>query len=217
MRNPFQSETEAFRFLLATVAAFAAIAAASLLGGVWVGVPVWAVLTVAAAAFYLLQRRRARGLKTAPAHLGGASERRILVLADGVAVDQTIVREVLRASSGYRTEVLVVCPAQVSGLDHWTSAVDGARAQAQRHLDESLTQLRTCGVEARGAIGDEGPLHAIEDALRTFPADEIIFATLPRKADGAVGLDVVDGARDRFALPIMRVVVNADERAVARG
>ena len=60
MRNPFRSEAEAFRFLLVTVAAFAAIAVASLLGGAWFGVPVWAVLTAAAATFYLVGTSRTR-------------------------------------------------------------------------------------------------------------------------------------------------------------
>ena len=58
MRNPLGSEVEAFHFLLLTVAAFAAIALASLLGGPWAGVPTFAVVTGAAAFFYL---RRGRG------------------------------------------------------------------------------------------------------------------------------------------------------------
>jgi len=40
MRNPFRTEAEAYRFLLVTIAGFAAIAGASILGGAWAGVPV---------------------------------------------------------------------------------------------------------------------------------------------------------------------------------
>ena len=72
MSNPFRSEAQAFHLVLVTVGAFAAIAVASLLGGAWVGVPVWALLTGAAATFYLMQRRRAREIPTAPPHVGGA-------------------------------------------------------------------------------------------------------------------------------------------------
>jgi hypothetical protein len=216
VRNPFQSETEAFRFLLATVAAFAAIAAASLLGGAWVGVPVCALLTVGATTFFLLRRRGARGLRTAPPHLGGPSERRLLVLVDGVAADEATAHEIRRASSGYRTQVLVVCPARVSGLDRWASAVDTARADARRYLDESLAWLRQQGIEARGAIGDEHLVCAIEDTLRTFPADEIIIATLPEHAGATGGLDTVAGAREHFAIQITHVVVNTDTGLVAR-
>ena len=215
MRNPFRSETEAFHFLLVTVAAFAAIAVASLLGGAWVGVPVWAVLTAAAATFYLVQRGAAREIRTAPPHVGGEGERQILVVVDGTAADETIVGAIEEASPGYRKRVLVVCPARVSQVDHWTSAVDSGRAQAQRYLDESLARLHDAGIEAGGEIGDEDPLRAIEDALRTFGADTILVATPREGVEDSAARDVVAGARARFALPITRVVVNAGAHATA--
>ena len=217
MRNPFRTEAEAFRFLLVTVGAFAAIAIASLAGGAWVGVPVWAVLTVAAATFYLVQRRAAREIRTAPPHVGAVGERRVLVVVDGTAADQSIVGAVEEASIGYRKQVLVVCPARVSQVDHWTSAVDGARAQAQRYVGESLACLRKAGIEARGEVGDEDPLRAIEDALRTFGADSIFIATPPEGLEDSSPRDVVAGARARFALPITRVIVGAGTQAMATG
>jgi len=215
VRNPFRSETEAFRFLLFTLGAFAAIAVASLLGGAWAGVPVWAVLTVAAAAFYLVPRRAAREIRTAPPHVGGAGERQVLVVVDGAAADESIVRAIEEASTGYRKRVLVVCPARVSQLDHWASAVDGARAQAERYLDESLACLRDAGIKARGEIGDEDPLRAIEDALRTFGADTILIVTPPEGREGSAARDVVAGTRARFALPVMRVSVGAGATVTA--
>jgi len=217
MRNPFRSETEAFRFLLVTVGAFAAITVASLLGGAWVGVPVWAVLTAAAATLYAVQRRAAREIPTAPAHVGGEGERRILVVVDGTAVDGTAVGAIQEASTGYRTRVLVVCPARASRVDRWTSAVDGARGQAQRLLGESLARLRDAGIEAQGEVGDEDPLRAIEDALRAFGADAILVVTPPEGAEGSTARAVVASARARFALPITRVVVDAGTQVTAAG
>lgn len=214
MRNPFRSEAEAFRFLLVTLGAFAAIALASLLGGAWVGVPVWAVLTAGAAIFYLAQQRATRELPSAPPHVGGEGERRILVVVDGTAADETIVGAIEEASIGYRRQVLVVCPARVSQVGHWTSAIDGAHKQAQRCLGQSLACLRDAGIEARGEIGDEDPLRAIEDALRTFGADSIVIGTPPVGLEDSTGRDVVAGARARFALPITRVVVAAGVQAV---
>ncbi len=200
MRSPFFSESEAYRFVLLTVAAFTAIAVASLLGGAWAGVPVWAVLTASAALFYARRGRGRRRLRTAPAHVGGKDERRILVIAL-----ETLGGEVLdvirRASAGSRAQVLVVCPAPVSSVRHWTSDIDGARARAQQALDENLARLREGGIEARGEVGDEDPLRAIEDALRTFGADEIVIWTGPDGIDRAA----VEGARERFALPITHV------------
>lgn len=214
-RNPFRSEAEAFRLVLMTVVAFAAIAVASVLGGAWVGVPVWAMLTVAAAAFFLAQRRAARGIPTAPPHVGGEDERRILVILAGAAADETIVGAIEEASNGYQKRVLVVCPTRVSSIGHWTSAVDGARAQAQRYLDESRTHLQDAGIESLGDIGDEDPLRAIEDALRTFGADAILVVTPAEGFDDAAARDVVAGARARFALPITRVSVTASAQATA--
>lgn len=214
MRNPFRSEAEAFRFVLVTAGAFTAVGLASLLGGARVGVPVWIALTVAVAVVYVVQRRAARELRTAPPHVGAADERRILLVLDGTAADQTVVDALEEASAGFRTGVLVVASSSVSPIDRWTSAVDGARAEARRFLDESLVLLREAGVEARGEVGDEDPLRAIEDALRTFGADAILVVGSP---DRAVAGDVVVGARARFALPISRIVAGAPRSAAAAG
>lgn len=213
MRTPFRSEAEAFAFLLVTVAAFAAIAVASLLGGAWAGVPVWASLTGAAAFFYL-RRRGVRAVKTAPAHVGGEDERRLLVVVHDAVADEGLVREIQRASAGYESRVLVVCPERVSHADRWTSAVDRSRERAQHRLEESVSRLREAGIEAWGVVGDEDPLQAIEDALRLFGADEIIVAAASEAGDGATDHGVVSGARERYALPITHVVT--DVAAVAR-
>jgi len=206
MRNPFGSEIEAFHFLLATVAAFAAIALAALLGGTWVGVSVWGVATVAAAVVYLRRGRATRPVRTAPAHVGPPGETRILVVADEAPADQALVREIERATAGHRGRVLVVSPAHASPTHRWVSDVDGARALAQRQLDESLDTLRASGIEAEGELGEDDSLQAIEDALRTFGADGIIIVTPGDRPSGRRERDLVASARERFALPITHVV-----------
>jgi hypothetical protein len=52
----------------------------------------------------------------------------------------------------------------------------GARAGAPRFRDHAL---RRRGIIVRGEIGDADPLLAIADAPASFPADEIVIATLP--------------------------------------
>jgi hypothetical protein len=204
MRSPFQSEVEAFRFLLLTVAAFAAVAVASLLGGARAGVPVWAVVTVAAALVYLRRGRSQRQLRTAPAHIGGQNDRRLLVLTTATDADNGLADQVARAASGYQAQVLVVCPASPTRLRHWTSDVNGARTQAQERLEQSLNRLSAAGIQAQGKIGDEDPLQAIEDALRSFGADEIIIATPPEQ-DSRIDQGIVRATRERFALPVSHV------------
>ena len=174
MRAPFLSESEGFRFVLLTVAAFTAIAAASIVGGAWAGIPVWAAVTAAALLFYL------RGRSERPA--------RTLELAPETAVDVARERHVLVvALEPLGTGVLdLIGPA--SAVHHWTSDIDAARAGAERDLDESLALLREAGIAARGDVGDESTLQAIEDALRTFAADEILMWSEPRQnGSGPVG------------------------------
>jgi hypothetical protein len=210
MRNPFRSEVEAFHFLLLTVAAFAAIALASLLGGPWAGVPTWVAVTGAAAFVYLKRGPAERTVRTAPAHVGAADERRILVVANDTLAEVKLAEEIERAAAGQRTHVHVVCPALTSPVRHWASDLDGARAQAQQRLDQTLSQLHTVGIEAHGEIGDEDPLRAIEDALRTFGADEIIISTHPEARSNRLERHVVTRARERFALPITHIVTNTE-------
>ena len=92
-------------------------------------------------------------------------------------------------------------PALNSPLRHWASDEDNARAGAQDRLAASLRRLNEDGVNARGEVGDSEPLQAIEDALRTFGADEIIISTHPEGVRTG-SRRVVSGARERFAVPI---------------
>ncbi|MGZ4415420.1 MAG: universal stress protein [Gaiellaceae bacterium] len=208
MRNPFRSEVEAFHFLLLTVVAFAAIALASLLAGPWAGVPTWAAVTGAAAFVYLRRGRAERPVRTAPAHVGAEDERRILVVANETLAEVRLAEDIARAAAGYRTHVHVVCPALTSRVRHWASDLDGARAQAQQRLDQTLSQLHAAGIEAHGEIGDEDPLRAIEDVLRTFGPDEIIISTHPEGRSNWLERHVVTRARESVALPITHIVID---------
>jgi GABA permease len=206
VRTPFSSEAEAFRFLLLTVAAFAAVALASILGGPWVGVPIWIAATLAAVVLYLRPRRARRTIRTAPAHAGDPEERRILVLANETLASAELAEEV--AAAGRRARVLVVCPALTSAVRHWASDTDGGRALAERRLHASLGRLRAAGFDdVRGEVGDDDPLQALEDALRTFGADEIVVATHPDESAAWLERRVVERARERYALPVAHVVV----------
>jgi hypothetical protein len=48
---------------------------------------------------------------------------------------------------------------------------------------------------------------AIEDALRTFPADELIVVTLPDEHAAWLEKASADTALDRFSLPVTHLVV----------
>ena len=209
MQNPFRSEAEAFRFLIRTIAYFAVIAVAALIN-TWLGVAVFAIATGVIVWWLFFRGDPKRPIQTAPARHGGEGERLILVVANETVGGATLRERIRERSEGARAEVLVVAPALNSPIRHWASDEDGARAVAEARLRESLSLLRAGGVSARGEVGDAEPLQAIEDALRTFGADEIIISTHPEGRSQWLERGVVSAARERFAVPITHVVVDLD-------
>jgi len=208
-RNPLRSEAEAFRFVLLTAGYFALIVAAAAIGR-WIGVAMFLLLT-GLAIWRLTRSAEAEPReRTSVPHRGGADVRRILVVANETVGGGELLDVLRRRAEGVREEVLVVTPALNSPLRRWASDEDGARAAAQGRLHASLAELARDGIEARGEVGDGDPLQAIEDALRTFGADEIVISTHPEGRSRWLERDVVSQARERFDVPITHVVVDLD-------
>jgi hypothetical protein len=207
--NPLRSEAEAFRFLIASIGYFGAIVIASVAGGKWAGLGVFVFLSAVVVGWWLHARREERPERTRP-RPHAAGERRILVVANETVGGHTLRSLILERSLDVREEVLVVTPALNSPLKHWVSDEDDARAAAQERLDQSLARLAEAGVEARGEVGDGDPVQAIEDALRTFGADEIIISTHPPGRSNWLERGVVEKARERFPVPIRHVVVDLE-------
>ena len=210
-RNPFRSEAEAYRFLLLTVGYFALIVAGAAVT-TWLGVVVFVVLTAAAVWFWMRSRSNEPALKSSVPHVGSEDERRILVIANETVGGEELLTILRSKAADVREQILVVCPALNSQVRHWVSDEDGARAAAQARLDASLAQLQRDGLRAQGEVGDGDPLQAMEDALRTFGADEIVISTHPEGRSNWLERNVVGAARDRFDVPITHVVVDLDTR-----
>jgi hypothetical protein len=215
MINPFRSEADAFRLLIGAVVYIGAIGIAALAGGGWAALIVFIALTLAVVIWWAVARTADRPTQTRPsAHAAG--ERRILVVANETLGGQELRRLIEERSSDMPTVILVCTPALNSRLRHWASDEDGARLAAQERLDASLEGLRSLGIDASGEVGDANPLQAMEDALRTFGADEIIISTHPEGRSNWLERGVVEHARERFTVPIRHVVVDLDrERAEA--
>src|SRR5215216_5731540 len=217
MRNPVRTEAEAFEFVIAALVLFAAVAVAGILGNGWIAL--LAFLVLAPIVFYRYFRSDPKVVEPAvwDRHRAGPGERKkILVVANETVAGRALRGEIVHRTKEADADVLVVCPALNSPLRHWTSDEDGARANAQQRLETSLVALAEEGVEARGEVGDADPLQAIEDALRTFGADEIIISTHPPGRSNWLEKEVIAHARERFDLPITHVVVDLEqERAEA--
>ena len=133
--------------------------------------------------------------------------RRLLVVATA-SVPAADLRKSVRAHAGEDVEMLVVAPASaISRLDWLANAEDDARTEAAERAKELAEAAPTGNVESR--VGDSDPVTAIEDALRTFPADELIVVTLPDEDADWLEKGSAEAAVNRFTLPVTHLVVES--------
>jgi hypothetical protein len=209
VQNPLRSEAEAFRFLLGAVVYFAAIAIAGVINS-WAGLVVFIVLSVAVLWWWWRSRPDVVPEQIAPSRRSAPGEQRILVIANETVGGSELLNRIRELGEGAETQVLVVSPALNTPLRHLASDEDPARAAARERLDRSLARLEQEGIEARGEVGDGDPLQAIDDALRTFGADQIVISTHPEGRSNWLERGVVSGARERYVVPIHHVVVDLE-------
>jgi hypothetical protein len=172
----------------------------------WLGLAVFLVL-VGAALWAIRGGLRQRPPRAHVVHDGGPA-RRILVVANETVGGEELLSLLGSKAADVSEEMLLVCPALNSRVRTWTSDEDPARAEAQARLDASLGRLAHAGVSARGEIGDGDPLQALEDALREFPADEIVISTHPPGRSHWLEQGIVEQARLRYDVPVTHVVVD---------
>ncbi len=100
-------------------------------------------------------------------------------------------------------EVMVVAPAlHKNALRFWVSDADEAITRADEVSHESVEQLGADGVAASGDTGEGDPDEALEDALKTFPADHILIFTHP-DSEQRYKEDVDPGElQERFGVPV---------------
>lgn len=185
------------------------------LGGPGVGLPIGALVV----AVLIVAAVRLR--YDEPIEVGSSPRDRYLLLIvaltavedPGVAES---VAEIARAGAAATAQaskrvpdVLVLAPALNTRVAHWLSDVGAARFDAQRRLALSVGTLSLSGLEARGAVGDSDVVQAVEDALRSFPAQEVVFVT----PEGAAGNAVRD-VRRRLDRPV-RVLDPAGAQATS--
>ncbi len=209
MKNPVRDEASAFQVVLLTLGAAVLVVVGAWIAN-WLGLIVFLVL-VGAALWAIRGGMRQRPPQTHVVREDG--QRRILVVANETVGGGELRSLLERKAEGVDEDVLLVCPALNSKVRTWTSDEDGARAAAQARLDTSLAQLAELGVRARGEIGDGDPLQALEDALREFPADEIVVSTHPPGRSHWLEQGVVENARMRYDVPVTHVVVDLERSA----
>lgn len=210
MHNPLRSEAEMFRLVVIIVAGAAVVIAAALAIDPAAGAIVLAA-EIAIGAWLVFRGSRGSLPKTAVVAHDTDDVHRILVVANQTVGGRALLEEIRGRSRG-KAEIRVVVPALTSSaLEHWSSDVDGAIADASRRLEASLAAMREAGLNASGHVGDHHePAAAIEDALREFAADEVVISTHPSGKSRWLESGVVERAKAEVPLPVTHVVVDLE-------
>ena len=130
---------------------------------------------------------------------------RILIVANETIEGTRLRRAIWTRAARAAADVLVVAPALNSRLRHWLSDEDEARRNAESRVRNCLAGLAVAGIHAGGVVGDADPLQALADALRVFPADELIISTRPEHRSHWLARDLVGRARARYGLPAVHI------------
>lgn len=139
----------------------------------------------------------------------------VLVIAARAVDEPEVVEEVVAVCGDHDADVLLVAPMRSSTLSHWASDLGAGRERAQVTLVHSVAALAAAGVDARGQVGDRDLLQAIEDALRSFPADRVVLVSGARdraRRDSRAAAEL----RRRLDLPVTQLAGDSARSAVGR-
>jgi hypothetical protein len=211
MHNPLRSEAEMFRLVVIVgLAALPVIVLGLAAGPAWGLVALGIELGIGIGLIW----RGSRGTIPREAEVAHDADgvHRILVVANQTVAGRSLLDEIRAHQQDRPTEILVVVPALPhSRLEHLAHDVDGAIAEARARLDDSLAAMKAAGLQASGTVGDHhDPNAAIEDALRTFAADEVIISTHPPERSRWLESGVVERAETEIPLPVAHVVVDLE-------
>ena len=128
-------------------------------------------------------------------------------------VSEAVSADALRTAVGDEAddaEVLVVAPALNSKTRFLLADPDPAIHRAEQVQEETVERLNEEGVDAAAApgTGEEDPLLALQDALATYPADEIVLFTHAGGKENWLEDGLVDDAKARFVgTPVRHLVI----------
>jgi hypothetical protein len=129
----------------------------------------------------------------------------LAVVSEPVSADA--LKTLIGEQGAQDAEVLVVAPALQSKKRFLLADPDPGIERAEQVQQETVERLDEEGVDAAGDTGEADPLLAIQDALQTFEADEIVLFTHPGGSENWLEQGLVDEAQQRFEPPVRHLVV----------
>lgn len=130
---------------------------------------------------------------------------RVLVVAERSVDPGEIDREL---DLDDEAEIKVIAPTLAkSKLDLLTGGIDDEIGEAEARAEQSAGSAEAVGdaAVAKPEAGDADPLLAIEDALATFDADQIVL--VPHAPDRQTWAEegLLEEARERFPIPVREI------------
>lgn len=175
----------AWKLPIVVAAIIVPVVAGFMLGGPAIGVAVGALAAVSILAIAASQRPRGPIVPPRAEDL----RRHVLVVVTCPVEDPDAIREIAREvrieDPEDDAEVLVLAPASIRFLDRWASDLDSARHAAQQTLVVTVAALATARITAEARVGDEDVVQAVEDALQSFPATQVVLVSPATDDDGA--------------------------------
>ena len=128
-----------------------------------------------------------------------------------VVTPEPVDANLLRSTLGDEVEgaeVLVISPAtNESPLAFWVSDSDEAIHEAEVAQEETVERLEEEGIDAAGDTGESEPAVAIQDALATFQADQILIFSHAGETDYREEKGLED-AEARFGIPVTHAEIS---------
>ena len=133
--------------------------------------------------------------------------KRILVVTTASVDPGTLREQVLGHVGDEGAEVKIVAPASdVSPLQWLANDEDQARAEAAQQADQAAEAVEPANV-VETEVGDSDPVQAVEDALRTFSADQIVLVKASGDEESWLEEDSASAAYERFGVPVTQLSV----------
>ena len=217
MRLPFNSEPEAFRFALA----FAFVVGVSVLLGYLLGsvagIALFTLIALAALVWDVRSRApgtSALGVAEQTGHERGARDRRRILVVANEALPGNAPPDEIVGQPEPRPALDVIAPVLQSKSHFVTTDIDRETEEARRRLRETLAWASEHGIEATGEVGDPiDPLAGIEDELRRYDIDEVIFTTHPPERANWLEAGTLERARAELGIPVRHLVIDGEQVA----
>jgi hypothetical protein len=138
------------------------------------------------------------------ADVSATQKTRLLIATGEAAADVDELPRLVRALIESASEILVITPVLVSRLRWLASDTDRARYEADERLEVILGHIQALSakVEISTQIGDDSPLTAFDDAIRTFRPDHILIGLRSADHDAWQERGLIDALRSTFHIPM---------------